>query len=268
MPSPRRFPPPWTIEGFNDYELCQVAKTIPPRVLSSVILYWEEQMANGDPLIIGNANTGTSKTSLTTNVGDDAVFVENTGIGTGCAIYAKYVNPQAGGPAIVAEGNVAGLSASAKHVNADAIIGEALATSGTATGVKGFTEGASIYSQDPRVLCGVHGFANTGTGVRGDSVSGFGVSAASQQGIALNVEGKATFATAGNGVVSAGLSDITVPETHATSASHITVTLTGNPGNQAAVEWIERTAGVGFKIHFSKKLANNTSFSYFIVEPR
>jgi hypothetical protein len=225
-------------------------------------------MANGDPLIIGNANAATAKTSLTTNVEGDALFVENTGIGTNSAIYAKYVNPQAGGPAIAAEANAIGLHASAKHVNADAIIGEASATSGTATGVQGVTESGSAYSQEPRVLCGVHGFANTGTGVRGDSISGFGVSAGSQQGIALNVEGKAVFATAGNSVIQAGLSNITVPETHVTPVSHITVTLTGNPGNNAAVEWIERTAGVGFIIHFSKKLANKTSFSYFIVEPR
>ena len=225
-------------------------------------------MADGNPLIIGNANTGTSKTSLTTNVTDPVLFVENTGIGTNSAIYAKYDNPNAGGPAIAAQANVSGLHALAKHVNADAIIGEALATSGTATGVQGVTETGSRYSQEPRVLCGVHGFANTGTGVRGDSISGIGVSAASQQGIALNVEGKAVFATAGNGVIQAGLSNITIRETHVTPVSHITVTLTGNPGNQAAVEWIERTAGVGFKIHFSKKLAHNTSFSYFIVEPR
>jgi hypothetical protein len=225
-------------------------------------------MATGDPLIIGNANLGTSQTSLTTNVQGNALFVENTGIGTNCAIYAKYINPQAGGPAIAAEANVSGLHATAKHVSCDAIIGEASATSGTATGVKGFTEAFSIYSQEPRVLCGVHGFANTGTGVRGDSISGFGVSAASRQGIALNVEGKAAFATAGNSVIPPGLLDLTVPETHVTSVSHITVTLNGNPGNHAVVEWIERTAGVGFKIHFSKKLAKQTSFSYLIVEPR
>jgi hypothetical protein len=225
-------------------------------------------MANGDPLVIGNANVGTSNTSLTTNVQGNALFVENTGIGTNSAIYAKYVNPQAGGPAIAAEANVIGLHALAKHVNCDAIIGEASATSGTATGVKGFTDAASVYSQEPRVRCGVHGFANTGTGVRGDSISGFGVSAASPQGIALNVEGKAAFATAGNGVIPARVLDLAVPETHVTSVSHITVTLTGNPGNHAVVEWIERTAGVGFKMHFSKKLAKRTSFSYLIVEPR
>jgi hypothetical protein len=57
----------------------------------------EAQMADGDPLIVGNANVGTSNTSLTTNVQGNALFVENTGIGTNSAIYAKYVNPQAAG---------------------------------------------------------------------------------------------------------------------------------------------------------------------------
>ncbi|MDQ6704311.1 MAG: hypothetical protein M3Z96_15115 [Pseudomonadota bacterium] len=233
-------------------------------------------MADGDPLIIGNPNTGTSKTSLTTNVEDPALFVENTGFGSNSAISAKYVGPQAAGSAIVAEGNFSGLTALAKDKDADAIVGFASSTSGTATGVQGVTEGASLFSQEPRVLCGVHGFANTGTGVRGDSISGFGVSAASPQGIALKVEGKSAFATAGNGVIQAGVSHSTVPETHVTSQSHITVTLTGNPGNHAnfcpwrrpaAVDWIERIAGVGFVIHLSKKLSNKTPFSYLIVEP-
>src|SRR2546429_6626187 len=131
-------------------------------------------MADGDPLKIGNPNTGTSKTSLTTNVEDSALFVENTGFGTNSAIEAKYDNPQAGGPAIAAQGNVSGLHAVAKHKDANAIVGDASATSGTATGVQGITESASLFGQEPRVLCGVHGFANTGTGVRGDSISGFG----------------------------------------------------------------------------------------------
>ena len=33
-------------------------------------------MADGDPLKIGNPNTGSSRTSLTTNVEDSALFVE------------------------------------------------------------------------------------------------------------------------------------------------------------------------------------------------
>jgi hypothetical protein len=231
-------------------------------------------MADGDPLIIGNANVGNSKTSLTTNVEDPALFVENTGGGTNSAIHVRYVNPQAGGPAIVAEGNVIGLLAAAAHKDGNAIIGATSATSGTATGVQGVTEG--FFPQEPRVLCGVHGFANTGTGVRGDSQSGFGVSAASPQGIALKVEGKSAFATAGNGVIQAGMSHITVPEVHVTAQSHITVTLTGNPRSHsisclwcraAAVDWIERLAGVGFVIHLSRKFANKTPFSYLIVEP-
>jgi hypothetical protein len=224
-------------------------------------------MADGDPLVLGQPNIANSQTSLTANVQGPAFFVENTGFGSNCAIAVKYDNPQATGPAIAVSGNVSGLIAVAKYKDCDTIVGQATATSGTGTGVKGFTEAASIYSQEPRVLCGVHGFANTGTGVRGDSISGFGVSAASPQGIALKVEGKTAFATAGNGVIQAGLSQITVPETNVTSESHITVTLTGNPGNQAAVHWIKRIAGVGFEIHFSNMLANNATFSYLIVEP-
>jgi hypothetical protein len=224
-------------------------------------------MADGDPLIIGNPNIGNSKTSLTANVEDPVLFVENTGIGTNSVISVRYVNQDAGGPAIASEANVSGLHAVASNVNCDAIVGEALAKSGTATGVTGITESASIYSQEPRALCGVHGFANTGTGVRGDSISGFGVSAASPQGIALRVEGKAAFATAGNGEIQHGLSHISVPETHVTAKSHITVALTGNPGNHAAVHWVERTAGVGFTIHLTNKLAHKTPFSYLVVEP-
>jgi len=84
----------------------------------------------------------------------------------------------------------------------------------------------------------------------------------------VKVEGKTAFATAGNGVIQAGLSHITVPETHVTSESHITVTLTGSPGNKAAaVHRIERIAGVDFVIHISKKLARRAPFSYLIVEP-
>jgi hypothetical protein len=223
-------------------------------------------MADGDPLVIGTANNGSLKTSLTANVFDSVLFVENTGIGTNNALFVKYDNPQAGGPAIAVQANVSGLHTVITDKDGDSIIGEALAISGTATGVMGVTETASIYSQQPRVLCGVHGFADTGTGVRGDSISGFGVSAASQTGIALRVEGKAAFATAGNGAIGPGLSHIAVPETHVTSDSHITVTLTDDPGNQATVQWVKRNA-VGFVIHFSKKLAKKTPFSYLIVEP-
>ena len=224
-------------------------------------------MADGDPVKIGAPNIGNSKTSLTANIEDPVLFVENTGIGTNSVISVRYVNPDAGGPAIAAEANVSGLYAVATHVSCDAIVGEASATSGTATGVKGVTESASNYSLEPRGLCGVHGFANTGVGVRGDSISGFGVSAASPQGVALRVEGKAAFATAGNGVIQHGLSHISVPETHVTSKSHITVTLTGNPGKLAAVHWIERAAGTGFIIHLTHKLAHETPFSYLVVEP-
>jgi hypothetical protein len=223
-------------------------------------------MADGDPVIIGVANTGASATSLTANVEDNALFVENTGIGTNSAIYAKYVNPLAGGAAITAEANYIGVTGFVSHDSGVGIIGTAAATSGTATGVQGFTEVSSNYNPTPR-LCGVQGFADAGIGVRGDSVTGYGIAAASQRGIALGVEGRSAFATAGNGVMPAGTSRIAVAQVNVTSQSHITVTLTGNPGNEASVHWVERTAAVGFEIHLSNHLARETPFSYLIVEP-
>ena len=142
----------------------------------------------------------------------------------------------------------------AKHKDADAIVGEALATSGTARQHAGHNGKRFLFR--PRSLASCLVFMASlilvlaFVGIRyPDS----GVSAASPQGIALKVEGKAAFATAGNGVIQAGMSHVTVPGTHVTSQSHITVTLTGNPGNHAhfwpwhraaAVDWVEQIARV------------------------
>jgi hypothetical protein len=225
-------------------------------------------MANSDPLKIGESNTGTSKTSLTSIVQDPVLFVENTSSsGTNAAIEAKMVNPGAGGTGLAATGNVAGVSAVAIHNHGVGVRGEALATSGTATGVVGIAESASIYSQEPAVISGVHGFANAGTGVRGDSISGFGVVAASGSGTALKVDGKASFSTSGEGSIHSRKSSVTVANTHVTSKSHITVTLTDNPGNHATVVWVSRTPGVGFKVHLNMKVVKMTSFTYLIIEP-
>src|SRR5262245_18689766 len=102
------------------------------------------------------------------------------------------------------------------HKDGVAVMGIALATSGTATGVKGVTEGSSLFSQDPPVISGVHGFANAGIGVRGDSISGVGVVAATQKGIALQVEGKAFFRTAGEGSIASGKSSAKVANAQVT----------------------------------------------------
>jgi hypothetical protein len=101
----------------------------------------------------------------------------------------------------------------------------------------------------------------SGAGVRAEA---FGTPGA--PGTALDVRGKARFSTCGSGAVAVDADAATVPNPAATAASHITVTLTGDPG-KAMVQWVERLAGVGFTVHLSDKAKQSVPFTYLIVEP-
>jgi hypothetical protein len=112
---------------------------------------------------------------------------------------------------------------------------------------------------------GVAGFCpSTGVGVQGDSVDGVGVRCFSENGTALEVQGKAAFANAGSGSVAAGQSSASVNAV-VTAQSHITVTLTSNPGGRS-VSWVDRNPGTGFTVHLSKK-GPAVDFTYLVVEP-
>ena len=91
----------------------------------------------------------------------------------------------------------------------------------------------------------------------------------SDGGIALEVLGKARFSTAGAGVVPQGSSSVFVANIAVTANSHITATLTGDPGNRH-VRWIGRTPGSGFTLNLSLAPPSGrpeTPFTYLIVEP-
>jgi hypothetical protein len=56
--------------------------------------------------------------------------------------------------------------------------------------------------------------------------------------------------------------------------SHVTVTLTGDPGQAGSapgfkpvVVWVERQPGTGFVVHMSRPVRVNTPFTYLVVEP-
>jgi hypothetical protein len=51
-----------------------------------------------------------------------------------------------------------------------------------------------------------------------------------------------------------------------TAESHITITLTANPGAPARVHWVARQAG-SFTVHLTQAVSTATSFTYLIVEP-
>lgn len=141
--------------------------------------------------------------------------------------------------------------------------------------------GHGVHGQTERPdRAGVHGEAKgclergpcdpgTGTGVLGTSEAGVGVKARSDSGMALKVEGAAGFATAGAGIVPADAAAVFVAVPSVTAASHITVTLSSDPGRRT-VHWVEREPGNGFTVHMTAaqpKQRPQTAFTYLVVEP-
>jgi hypothetical protein len=86
-------------------------------------------------------------------------------------------------------------------------------------------------------------------------------------GTGLQVIGKASFSTVGSGTFAPGANSAAVTNANVSDRSHVTVTLTEDPGNAAAVSWVERQPGTGFIVHATKRVPNATPFSFFIVEP-
>ena len=165
-----------------------------------------------------------------------------------------------------------------------------------AIGVAGITHGGyGVVGADDWNGIGVHGKTPMGTGVDGRSEQGVGVRGGGWNagvegeapgedhpgvraisrsgppyppdgGLALEVIGKARFSTAGAGAVPRGRRMATVANPAVTAASHVTVTLTGDPG-LARFDWLERQPGVGFVVHLAGLALREIPFTYLIVEP-
>jgi hypothetical protein len=151
-------------------------------------------------------------------------------------------------------------------------------------------EGTSFFGRGV-VGTGPHGVVGFGTdsgasgegvGVSGNSPVGIGVAGHSSEGIggsfsgpiALQVAGSAKFSTAAAGSLPAGQDSVFVASSAVTAVSHITVTLTGDPGQvastpgtKAVLVWVERRPGTGFVVHMSRPVRFTTPFTYLIVEP-
>lgn len=114
---------------------------------------------------------------------------------------------------------------------------------------------------------GVIGNSQSGPGVHGDSISGIGGHFTTDTGVALRVEGKALFSTAGAGTIPQGQNSVPVNNPAVTPNSHISVTLVSNPG-QRELKWVERDPGVGFTVRLTSATPRPaTNFTYLIVEP-
>lgn len=165
-----------------------------------------------------------------------------------------------GGPGML--GAVNSASAATEGDNEGSGPGVLGKNSGSGAGVKG-TTGATA--------AGVWGSnSGSGPGVLGDSSgNGAGIKAMnSGTGVALEVDGRARFSgAAGAGSIPVKASSATVSNALVTATSHISASLTGDPGSNAVVQWVERNPGAGFTLHLSDKVNNPTPFTYLIVEP-
>ena len=202
----------------------------------------------------------------------------------------------ADGPVFVLRNNAEPSQERWEAIGLAAMSREGVALIGTTFGSEGYGTRGMAYIGSPDspseewVLgpgIGVGGMSGSGHGVLGQSESGNGVTGQapgeapavlavssplganpSDGGLALRVVGKAQFSTAGAWVVLAGARSVEVANPAVTDASHVTVTLTGDPGNAAAVvQWVERQPGSGFIVHLRVPVSNETPFTYLIVEP-
>lgn len=137
-----------------------------------------------------------------------------------------------------------------------------------------FAQGAGVFGQGVNI--GVKAFSNDGHAVDAKSTNGTALDAGSLTGIGLGIHsggtairvtgGKLKFNSVGAGTIPAGAATHAVPHGHVTTNSHVTVVLTSDPGNAAVVQWVTRAAG-SFTINLTRSPRDDTTFTYFVVDP-
>lgn len=154
--------------------------------------------ANGNPVILGQANTQTAPTQISDSTGGDIVL-ECSATGGGVALYATTAQGDAISGNSDSGRGVDGVSNSGNGVEGFTGTGSAGVfglNGGTGNGVQGNVNNAAasgVYGQNAGTGFGVAGRAASGVGVLGDSANGVGVWASSQNATALKVTGSAQF---------------------------------------------------------------------------
>jgi hypothetical protein len=127
----------------------------------------------------------------------------------------------------------------------------------TSTGVYGQTNAnnaSGVYGQN----------IGTGNGVRGLAPAGTGVLAESDNGTALQVNGKAGFSRSGIATVQASSKNVTVNNVALTSSSFILATVQDET-NVAVKAVVRNLASNSFKIVLTKATTVNTPVGWFVV---
>jgi hypothetical protein len=176
---------------------------------------------NGNPVLLGAANTATGQTVITETVSGGTAFhaVCSDGVGLsgfGAAGVLGTGTEGLYGDTTAGRGTPLGNTANGIHgvcdVSGSAVWGESVDVgSGAGNGVYGSTNssGASgVYGHNAGTGYGVAGRAESGTGTLGDSTNGVGVAASSQQGTGLSAT--TAFGTAGSFIETAGGTAVSV----------------------------------------------------------
>jgi hypothetical protein len=185
------------------------------------------------------------------------------------------------GLAAAAAGAIAGGVLSTEKAEASHGSLNAVSASAANPAIHGDNTGGGIGVEGTGGNVGVWGFGGS-NGVRGESDYGYGVfglsstgpGVAAQGDPALQVLGNAEFRTAGSGIIPANQDSVIVSAYFVTALSHVTVTLTGDPGQAGSVPgfkpvvvWVERQPGTGFVVHMARPVRVDTPFTFLVVEP-
>jgi hypothetical protein len=234
--------------------------------------------ANGDPVLVGNAHTGTQTTQLTNTNGGTAFFAQTTGtnepgVGAIAAVnndgigIEAHSDSDAGvfatsvvGPAVIATSNdnvgVRGLATFASGIYGSS--GEAPNQPASKTGVFGY----GAFDASSR---GVLGQSGPGTGVHGFASSGTGVHAQTLTGTALRVTGRATFSRSGRLTLAAGQSSITKSGIQLTSASLVLAVLQTNRVGIFVRAVAPSPSTSSFTIYLNAAVPGTTHVAWFVL---
>ena len=160
-------------------------------------------------------------------------------------------------------GSTAGPGVVGRTVSGTGVSGE----SQTSDGVQGHSVSGFGVKGESDTAIGVLGSSDAAIGVQGSSDSGTGGYFDCQNGIALEVLGRARFSNAGAATIPSGQDSVFVANPAVTAKSHVAVTFTSDPGSRQ-LKWVQRTPGSGFTVQAPgpAKTRPATAFTYLVVE--
>jgi hypothetical protein len=196
-----------------------------------------------------------------------AIHGENTAGGPAVEGTRNGARGVLGGPSAGVEGSSFNIGVRGDTPSGFAVLG----ASESGIGVRGESD-SNIGVEGVSDGVGVRGFSRDGIAVDGWTFNGTGVLARGPT--ALDVRGSAKFSTAASATILANQDSAFVSAPFVTALSHVTVTLTGDPGQAASqpgfkpvVVWVERQPGTGFVVHMSRPVRVDTPFTFLVVEP-